>query len=171
MIYHGLTYEKCKLNQSKLFEQFCRKNLTDNLPLAIIKLYFKQRYALETQEDITGNWVELLSTYLFKVFEFIILIFILLGRYGGIMSLMYGFSIVSTIELFYYSTGKWFTHIYRAYQQYKERKVHSNEISKGAIATQSMRDKNIAIYWNELTVNQINLNNFENAVLKSYKKQ
>lgn len=33
---------------------------------------------------------------------------------------MYGFSIISYIEILYYLTGKWFVHYYRAFKTSKE---------------------------------------------------
>lgn len=35
---------------------------------------------------------------------------------------MYGFSIISYIEILYYLTGKWFVHYYRAYKSAEEPK-------------------------------------------------
>ncbi|EDW78097.2 uncharacterized protein Dwil_GK24820, partial [Drosophila willistoni] len=77
------------------------KGLTNKRPLAIIKLYFKLRFAQETKTEIVSTWV------------------VLLNRFGGILSLMYGFSIVSYIEIVYYLTGKWFVYIFRAFHNLK----------------------------------------------------
>ncbi|XP_034473935.1 sodium channel protein Nach [Drosophila innubila] len=78
------------------------KGLTNERPLSIIKLFFRLRFAQATQMDMVGDWV------------------ILLNRFGGILSLMYGFSIISYIEILYYLTGKWFVHYYRSFKSKKE---------------------------------------------------
>nr|XP_017013708.2 sodium channel protein Nach [Drosophila takahashii] len=72
------------------------KGLTNERPLAIIKLFFKLRFAQATKSQLVSTWV------------------VLLNRFGGILSLMYGFSIVSYIEILYYLTGKGFVYIYRS---------------------------------------------------------
>lgn len=38
-----------------------RKDLNSVKPLALVKLYFKQRYAESTNVDVVGDWVNLLS--------------------------------------------------------------------------------------------------------------
>ncbi|KAL7739651.1 hypothetical protein ACLKA6_018860 [Drosophila palustris] len=78
------------------------KGLTNDRPLSIIKLFFRLRFGQATEMDMVGDWV------------------VLLNRFGGILSLMYGFSIISYIEILYYMTGKWFVHYYRAYNRRKE---------------------------------------------------
>ncbi|KAH8376537.1 hypothetical protein KR093_000048, partial [Drosophila rubida] len=94
------------------------KGLTNDRPLSIIKLFFRLRFAQATEMDMVGDWV------------------VLLNRFGGILSLMYGFSIISYIEILYYLTGKWFVHYYRAYKNRKEdRKTDANVYS---------------LHWNEL---------------------
>ncbi|XP_068140957.1 sodium channel protein Nach [Drosophila tropicalis] len=95
------------------------KGLTNNRPLAIIKLYFKLRFAQETKTEIVSTWV------------------VLLNRFGGILSLMYGFSIVSYIEIVYYLTGKWFVYIYRAFH------------SKTVFINKSLLPTNL-LYWQEV---------------------
>ncbi|XP_062120719.1 sodium channel protein Nach [Drosophila sulfurigaster albostrigata] len=94
------------------------KGLTNDRPLSIIKLFFRLRFAQATEMDMVGDWV------------------VLLNRFGGILSLMYGFSIISYIEILYYLTGKWFVYYYRAC---------TNKI-KGA-----KTDANVyTFHWNEL---------------------
>ncbi|KAH8298155.1 hypothetical protein KR018_009390 [Drosophila ironensis] len=82
------------------------KGLTNEQPLAIIKLFFKLRYAQATESQLVSTWV------------------VLLNRFGGILSLMYGFSIVSYIELMYYLTGKWFVYFFRSLRKPNPRKSH-----------------------------------------------
>ncbi|EDV94098.1 GH25070 [Drosophila grimshawi] len=72
------------------------KGLNNDRPLSIIKLFYKLRFAQSTKMDMVGDWI------------------VLLNRFGGILSLMYGFSIISYIEILYYLTGKWFVYYYRA---------------------------------------------------------
>ncbi|KAH8274078.1 hypothetical protein KR044_009920, partial [Drosophila immigrans] len=94
------------------------KGLTNDRPLSIIKLFFRLRFAQATEMDMVGDWV------------------VLLNRFGGILSLMYGFSIISYIEILYYLTGKWFVHYYRAYKKRKQdAKTDANSYS---------------LHWNEL---------------------
>ncbi|XP_034666270.1 sodium channel protein Nach [Drosophila subobscura] len=83
------------------------KGLTNERPLAVIKFYFKLRFAQATKSELVSTWV------------------VLLNRFGGILSLMYGFSIVSYIEIFYYLTGKWFVYIYRSCSKRTVRAGHS----------------------------------------------
>ncbi|KAH8260141.1 hypothetical protein KR026_003539 [Drosophila bipectinata] len=86
------------------------KGLTNERPLAIIKLFFKLRFAQATESQLVSTWV------------------VLLNRFGGILSLMYGFSIVSYIEILYYLTGKWFVYIFRSLKKgnlEKSRESHS----------------------------------------------
>ncbi|EDW88680.2 pickpocket protein 28 [Drosophila yakuba] len=85
------------------------KGLTNERPLAIIKLFFKLRFAQATKSQMVSSWV------------------VLLNRFGGILSLMYGFSIVSYIEILYYLTGKGFVYIYRSFLD-KEPKNHHNSL-------------------------------------------
>ncbi|KAH8249287.1 hypothetical protein KR032_008125 [Drosophila birchii] len=92
------------------------KGLTNERPLAIIKLFFKLRFAQATKSQLVSTWV------------------VLLNRFGGILSLMYGFSIVSYIEILYYLTGKWFVYIYRSLKETKPRK----------------RNRSYSLYWHEL---------------------
>ncbi|XP_017060929.1 sodium channel protein Nach [Drosophila ficusphila] len=80
------------------------RGLTNERPLAIIKLFFKLRFAPATRSQLVSTWV------------------VLLNRFGGILSLMYGFSIVSYIEILYYLTGKWFVYIYRSLTEKKPEK-------------------------------------------------
>lgn len=40
---------------------------------------------------------------------------------------MYGFSIISYIEIFYYLSGKWFVHYYRAYKSVGEPKKRESQ--------------------------------------------
>ncbi|XP_030555165.1 sodium channel protein Nach [Drosophila novamexicana] len=94
------------------------KGLNNDRPLSIIKLFFKLRFAQATQMDMVGDWV------------------VLLNRFGGILSLMYGFSIISYIEILYYLTGKWFVFYYRAYKSPKE--------------SSKANDLNKSLNWNEL---------------------
>lgn len=49
---------------------------------------------------------------------------------------MYGFSIISYIEILYYLTGKWFVFYYRAYKSPKE--------------SSKANDLNKSLNWNEL---------------------
>ncbi|KAH8412477.1 hypothetical protein KR009_002484 [Drosophila setifemur] len=87
------------------------KGLNNERPLAIIKFFFKLRFAQATKSQLVSNWV------------------VLLNRFGGILSLMYGFSIVSYIEIMYYLTGKWFVYIYRSLKSRRPRKsVHSHSL-------------------------------------------
>ncbi|XP_017121005.1 sodium channel protein Nach [Drosophila elegans] len=90
------------------------KGLNNERPLAIIKLFFKLRFAQATKSQLVSTWV------------------VLLNRFGGILSLMYGFSIVSYIEILYYLTGKGFVYIYRSLTDRKPRK------------------SNYSLYWREL---------------------
>ncbi|KAH8376490.1 hypothetical protein KR200_008700 [Drosophila serrata] len=92
------------------------KGLTNERPLAIIKLFFKLRFAQATKSQLVSTWV------------------VLLNRFGGILSLMYGFSIVSYIEILYYLTGKWFVYICRSLKETKPRK----------------RSRAYSLYWHEL---------------------
>ncbi|XP_067620540.1 uncharacterized protein [Eurosta solidaginis] len=66
------------------------KGLNSLEPISLLKFYFKTHYSEMTETDIVGDWVMLLS------------------RFGGILSLFYGFSIISAIEVLYYVTAKWF---------------------------------------------------------------
>ncbi|XP_050321343.1 sodium channel protein Nach [Bactrocera neohumeralis] len=104
------------------------EGLTSDEPLALVKLFFKQLYAESTYIDIVGDWVALLS------------------RFGGILSLFYGFSILSYVEIFYFMSGKWFVLIYRAWQLAyipKERR-DSRALEKSA------ENRVYSLYWNEL---------------------
>ncbi|XP_017075718.2 sodium channel protein Nach [Drosophila eugracilis] len=92
------------------------KGLTNERPLAIIKLFFKLRFAQATKSQLVSTWV------------------VLLNRFGGILSLMYGFSIVSYIEIIYYLTGKGFVYIFRSLSVKKPKK----------------RNLSHSLYWNEL---------------------
>ncbi|XP_017152396.1 sodium channel protein Nach isoform X3 [Drosophila miranda] len=93
------------------------KGLTNERPLAVIKFFFKLRFAQATKSELVSTWV------------------VLLNRFGGILSLMYGFSIVSYIEIFYYLTGKWFVYICRAFtKRQPPRPVRGNN----------------SLYWDEL---------------------
>ncbi|XP_017025390.1 sodium channel protein Nach [Drosophila kikkawai] len=92
------------------------KGLTNERPLAIIKLFFKLRFAQATKSQLVSTWV------------------VLLNRFGGILSLMYGFSIVSYIEILYYLTGKWFVYICRSLKESKPKK----------------RSRIYSLYWQEL---------------------
>ncbi|XP_016945073.4 sodium channel protein Nach isoform X2 [Drosophila suzukii] len=92
------------------------KGLTNERPLSIIKLFFKLRFAQATRSQLVSTWV------------------VLLNRFGGILSLMYGFSIVSYIEILYYLTGKGFVYIYRSLSDTKQ--MNPNYTS--------------SLYWHEL---------------------
>ncbi|KAH8341640.1 hypothetical protein KR059_012851 [Drosophila kikkawai] len=92
------------------------KGLTNERSLAIIKLFFKLRFAQATKSQLVSTWV------------------VLLNRFGGILSLMYGFSIVSYIEILYYLTGKWFVYICRSLKESKPKK----------------RSHIYSLYWQEL---------------------
>ncbi|XP_023163881.2 sodium channel protein Nach [Drosophila hydei] len=94
------------------------KSLNNDRPLSIIKLFFKLRFAQSTQMAMVGDWV------------------VLLNRFGGILSLMYGFSIISYIEIFYYLTGKWFVLYYRECHKQK------NDSNKTELDSSSL-------HWNE----------------------
>ncbi|XP_054083092.1 sodium channel protein Nach [Zeugodacus cucurbitae] len=104
------------------------KGLNSLKPLALVKLYFKQRYAESTYIDVVGDWV------------------VLLNRFGGILSLFYGFSILSYIEVFYFISGKWFVLIYRAWQlAYTAKERRASE----ALEKRAKRPV-YSLYWNEL---------------------
>ncbi|XP_016976874.1 sodium channel protein Nach [Drosophila rhopaloa] len=90
------------------------KGLSNERPLAIIKLFFKLRFAQATKSQLVSSWV------------------VLLNRFGGILSLMYGFSIVSYIEILYYLTGKGFVYIYRS------------------LTYKKLGKRNYSLYWHEL---------------------
>ncbi|XP_050740940.1 sodium channel protein Nach [Drosophila biarmipes] len=94
------------------------KGLTNDRPLAIIKLFFKLRFAQATKSQLVSTWV------------------VLLNRFGGILSLMYGFSIVSYIEILYYLTGKGFVYVYRSLSDKNHRNLNSSR----------------SLYWHELKV-------------------
>ncbi|XP_030377170.1 sodium channel protein Nach [Scaptodrosophila lebanonensis] len=96
------------------------KGLKNDRPLAIIKLYFRLRYAQATAMDVASDWV------------------VLLNRFGGILSLMYGFSIITYIEILYYLTGKWFVYYYRAFK-------------KRNTATVNAEPPTNELYWKELS--------------------
>lgn len=98
------------------------KGLTNDRPLSVIKLFFRLRFAQSTQMDMVGDWV------------------VLLNRFGGILSLMYGFSIISYIEILYYLSGKWFVYYYRAYKSRKGRE--EREPTKDS--------QNYSLNWDEL---------------------
>lgn len=51
------------------FHCLYRKGLDDTKPLAIIKLFFKARFAQATETDIIGDWVVLLSIYLKEILQ------------------------------------------------------------------------------------------------------
>lgn len=77
-----------------------------------------------------------------KIFQFCIP-----DRFGGILSLFYGFSILSYIEIIYFISGKWFVLIYKAWQLAyiaKERR-DGQAMEKGA-----KRERVFSLYWNEL---------------------
>ncbi|XP_065356476.1 pickpocket protein 28 [Calliphora vicina] len=108
---NGVDYnlEVNEMTMRPTYGQFYSHGILEGLnnakPLAIVKLYFKQRYVLATEMDIVGDWV------------------VLLNRFGGIMSLMYGFSIISYIEIIYFATGKFFAYHLDSWKLKLERKL------------------------------------------------
>ncbi|XP_014094646.2 sodium channel protein Nach [Bactrocera oleae] len=104
------------------------EGLNSDEPLALVKLFFKQLYAELTYIDIVGDWVTLLS------------------RFGGILSLFYGFSILSYIEVFYFMSGKWLVLIYRAWQlAYIPKERRDNQLLE-----KSAEKRIFSLYWSEL---------------------
>ncbi|XP_036321588.1 sodium channel protein Nach [Rhagoletis pomonella] len=106
------------------------EGLNSNRPLALIKLYFKNRYAQSTQKDLISDWV------------------VMLNRFGGILSLFYGFSIISYIEVLYYLSGKWFVLIIKTWQSVRNGKAQGSacELERNVVAQKPI----YALYWNEL---------------------
>ncbi|XP_019895070.1 pickpocket protein 11 [Musca domestica] len=109
------------------------KNLSDSKPLAIIKLFFKQRFAQATEMDIIGDWV------------------VLLNRFGGIMGLMYGFSIISLLEMFYYGTGKLFTYHWNKWKmKIKKKAVETSAMIRNKTLRKDEPPPEYDLYWQEL---------------------
>ncbi|XP_075150393.1 pickpocket 18 [Haematobia irritans] len=108
------------------------KGIDDKKPLAIIKLFFKQRFAQATEMDIVGDWI------------------VQLNRLGGIMGLMYGFSLISYIEIFYFASGKYFTFYWKQWKSNAQRKL-SGLSTKARSATNREEVQPVyGLYWNEL---------------------
>lgn len=73
-------------------------------------------------------------------------IFCIPGRFGGILSLFYGFSILSYIEVFYFMSGKWLVLIYRAWQlAYIPKERRDNQLLE-----KSAEKRIFSLYWSEL---------------------
>ncbi|XP_046812693.1 sodium channel protein Nach [Lucilia cuprina] len=134
------------------------KGLTNTKPLAIVKLYFKQRFVLSTEMDIVGDWV------------------VLLNRFGGIMSLMYGFSIISYIEIIYFATGKFFAYHLDSWKRKMERKLSTLSNVTENIADSSAVDEPPPAYnlcWKELKPKQpMDMEIFrDEIILNLYKRE
>ncbi|XP_055914235.1 sodium channel protein Nach [Eupeodes corollae] len=96
--------------------------LSPTKPTTAIRFFYQSAFSQVKTHDISGDWV------------------VLLGRYGGICSVMYGFSIVAIIELLYFVTGKWFALWWKAIVQcYRNRQLRK-------VASAKHQD----LYWNEL---------------------
>ncbi|XP_059221725.1 pickpocket protein 28 [Stomoxys calcitrans] len=109
------------------------KGIDDKKPLAIIKLFFKQRFAHATEMDIVGDWV------------------VQLNRFGGIMGLMYGFSIISLIEIFYFASGKCFTLYWKQWRpKIKNRLSAMSAAKKETPKYHEDPPPAYGLYWNEL---------------------
>ncbi|XP_073824108.1 pickpocket 18 [Musca autumnalis] len=109
------------------------KDLSDSKPLAIVKLFFKQRFAQATEMDIIGDWV------------------VLLNRFGGIMGLMYGFSIISLLEILYYATGKFLSFYWNNWKLNIQKKaIETSAVIKNRKFTREEPPPAYDLYWNEL---------------------
>ncbi|KAM7351037.1 pickpocket 18 [Cochliomyia hominivorax] len=134
------------------------EGLNNEKPLAIVKLYFKYRYVLSTEMDSVGDWV------------------VLLNRFGGIMSLMYGFSIISYIEIIYFATGKFFAYHLESWKLKLERKLSTFTVmsERGEELNPEDNDPPPAynLCWKELNPRQpADVNIFkDNGVLKLYNR-
>ncbi|XP_054744359.1 sodium channel protein Nach [Anastrepha obliqua] len=116
------------------------KGLNSVKTVALVKLYFKQKYAESTRRDVIGDWVMLLS------------------RFGGILSLFYGFSILSFIEIIYFISGKWFVLINKAWQLAKMRKQQQSALA-------SEKKPVYTLYWNELQPPSVKLKKYPKNII------